>query len=144
MPKSVDERFDEKVEPEPMSGCHLWMAFINPDGYGTFRGGASRLAHRFSYERAHGPIPEGMVIDHVCRNRACVNPDHLRAVTRWQNVHENSDAAAHRNSLKTHCDNGHAFTPENTYWQGPERRWRACEKCRQRNRERYLERKRES
>ena len=80
MSRAVDVRFDEKVEPEPMSGCHLWVGATTPSGYGMFWWrGKRQPAHRFSYTRAHREIPEGLVVDHMCCNKACVNPDHLRA-----------------------------------------------------------------
>ncbi len=86
--RTPDERFDEKVEPEPMSGCHLWTATGVPKGYGMFRVTNPRrhvYAHRYAYERARGPIPDGHHIDHLCNNPRCVNPDHLEAVTAAEN-----------------------------------------------------------
>lgn len=80
------ERFWEKVQPEPMSGCWIWMAGINPYGYGVFSGDNSILAHRFAYAFCHGPISEGLHIDHKCRTRCCVNPDHLEAVLPDENL----------------------------------------------------------
>lgn len=77
------ERFWPKVR---ISGTHwLWTAYIRPDGYGGFRADDVHTAHRFSYQHFVGPIPEGLVIDHLCRVRNCVNPDHLEAVTQAEN-----------------------------------------------------------
>lgn len=76
-------------------GCWIWTAYTDPFGYGKFHariGGKSTqwLAHRFSFELANGPIPEGLVVDHVCHNKSCVNPAHLRAVTQKQNSEHRS------------------------------------------------------
>src|SRR6516164_7314046 len=78
--------FDDCFIPEPNSGCWLWFGVQTKDGYGRWGGGANRkLAHRISYERAKGPVPIGMQIDHLCRVRCCVNPDHLEVVTPLEN-----------------------------------------------------------
>ena len=90
--------------------CWLWTGFIADNGYGGFSIGYSRVsAHRASYELFVGPIPEGLVIDHLCRVRHCVNPDHLEAVTQSVNVSRGSNF----NRDKTHCPQGHEYTPEN-------------------------------
>jgi hypothetical protein len=78
------ERFWEKVERT--DGCWAWTAYAGPDGYGRFMfNGVPRLAHRVSYEWAFGSIPVAVEIDHMCHNRVCVNPDHLREATRSLN-----------------------------------------------------------
>ena len=113
--------------------CWQWNAFIDAYGYGRFSvGGRMRLAHRAAYEGLVGPIPAGLDIDHLCRNRACVNPDHLEPVTRSENLSRSPLMA--RGQDKTHCPLGHGYTPENTRitTQGA----RACRTCeRARNRE---------
>jgi hypothetical protein len=79
-----------------------------------------------AYELAIGPIPEGLTIDHLCRNRGCVNPAHLEAVTNRTNLLR-GDGIAALNARKTHCKRGHEFTPENTYvWREGTRACRAC------------------
>lgn len=85
MRKTELERFWEKVEKTET--CWNWTAALTGMGYSQFwYAGKVRPAHRYSYELAKGPIPEGMVIDHICHNPACVNPEHLRATTHKQNM----------------------------------------------------------
>jgi len=75
--------------------------------------GKTIQAHVFSYEHFVGPVPEGLQLDHLCRNKRCVNPDHLEPVTASVNVRRGTSPAA-ANAIKTHCKRGHEFTPENT------------------------------
>ena len=90
--------------------CKLWNKYLDKDGYGTFYFKQKvRKAHRVAYFMKNGSIPEGMVIDHTCKNRSCVNTKHLRVVTRTQNTMENSNSVGAVNKSKTHCKNGHVF-----------------------------------
>lgn len=100
------ERFWPKVDKGGPDGCWLWTASFNPYGYGQFYTG-SRLgkAHRFAYELVVGPIPDGLELDHLCRNRGCVNPAHLEPVTHVENQ---------RRMRKSHCFRGHAYDEANT------------------------------
>lgn len=96
-------------------GCWIWQGRIYDNGYGNF--GLNKkytTAHRFSYQHFKGKIPKGKVIDHLCRNKTCVNPEHLEAVSIKENVLRGSGIAA-KNAKKTHCKRGHEFTPQNTY-----------------------------
>jgi hypothetical protein len=109
-------RFMAKVRKAD-SGCWEWTAGKRGlRGYGSFRlDGRMQAAHRVSM-RLHGKeIPAGLVVDHICRNPACVNPGHLRAVDQRTNVHENSEAPGRLNALKTHCPQGHAYEGANLY-----------------------------
>lgn len=120
------DRFMEKVDKRP-NGCWVWVAAIKSGGYGGFGVGSKVVrAHRFAYEHFKGPVPDGLEIDHLCRNRACVNPDHLEAVDRRVNVLRGVSPAA-VNAVKTHCVHGHEFTPENTYIEGAGKR--KCRTC---------------
>jgi hypothetical protein len=93
-------------------GCWLWNGPKNSKGYIQFASASGTLAHRFAYEYFNGPIPHGMTIDHLCRNRGCVNPDHLEAVSNRDNVLRGIGQTA-INARKTHCKRGHAFTADN-------------------------------
>lgn len=110
------DRFWAKVDQS--GDCWLWTAATSAKGYGQFRAsrGASQVAaHRYAYMDLVGPIPDGLALDHLCRVRNCVNPAHLEPVTTAEN---NLRSLPYRppsiRSKKTHCVNGHEFTPENT------------------------------
>jgi hypothetical protein len=102
------ERFNSFCKRE--GECLLWQRPLDRDGYGSFYfRKKSRRAHRFAYYSRFGNIPVGLVIDHICRNRSCVEPSHLRAVTVRQNSIENSNSVSAKNAAKTHCKQGHPF-----------------------------------
>lgn len=106
-------RFVEKVTLTP--DCWFWRGATDRYGYGQLRiSGRLEKAHRFAYECLVGPIPDGLVIDHLCRTPGCVNPEHLEVVTNRENMLRSHLTLAVINAKKTHCRKGHEFTPENT------------------------------
>ena len=133
-----ERRFWAKVRKTP--DCWEWTA-AKTQGYGTFclnqtPQGRTGRAHRIAYELLVGPIPPDKQIDHLCRNRACVNPAHLELVTSRTNTLRGEGRTAH-NARKTHCPRGHAYTPENTLVsKGGERFCRECRRldCERRRR----------
>lgn len=105
---------DGPIHPTLGTACWLWTASIDLGGYGQFYyRGARGKAHRFAYESAVGPIPDGLQLDHLCRVRSCVNPAHLEAVTMLENIRRGEGGSNFR--LKTHCPKGHPYSGDNLY-----------------------------
>ena len=126
------ERFDAKAVKTP--SCWRWSGYHTGEGYARL---GSENAHRIAYELYVGPIPAGMQIDHLCRNKGCVNPAHLEPVTQQENISRSENMAA-RYARRSHCTNGHEYTPENTRL-GPTNN-RVCRTCeRDRSRRRWAE-----
>lgn len=121
------ERFLEKVDRDGLLGCWRWTGAVSRHGYGQAElAGVRHNAHRVAYLLLVGPIPAGYDIDHLCRNRVCVNPAHLEPVTRQVNVRR--AMPFRRDTRTTVCAAGHPRTPETTY-DRPDRRGRNCRVC---------------
>lgn len=132
----LPERFWSKVTPCPMSGCWLWIGATSVSGYGNIGMGSKcngtrrpHQSHRVAYEAMVGPIADGLHIDHLCRQRCCVNPAHLEPVTNAVNVARGEAGA--RQLAKTHCPHGHAYAGENLVMQrnAVGRAARVCRTC---------------
>lgn len=124
----------EKVAVGDGDGCWEWTACVSASGYSRFNiDGRSLYGHRFVYEVTRGAIPTGMVIDHLCRNTRCVNPDHLEVVTPRENVQRGRCM-----ERASHCTRGHEFSEENTRVWGGKRFCRTCDRSRGREQARLL------
>jgi hypothetical protein len=124
----LTERLRNRIEHGP-GDCWTWTGAKNPKGYGNIGvENRTRSVHRVAYETWVGPIPDGYDIDHICRNRSCINPAHLRPLTPFDNRERNQFTGV------THCVNGHPFDAENTHVSTRDGRTvRSCRTC---NRER--------
>ena len=129
MKQDWQDRFWVKVSVGAHDECWPWHAVLDRDGYGKFYLAGSRtvLAHRVAYERLLGPIPEGLVIDHLCRNRRCQNPLHMEPVTMAENKRR-GESFSIKNAKKTHCPQGHPYDGINTYIH-PSTGYRHCREC---------------
>lgn len=132
------ERFWPRVRKTET--CWLWTGASDESGYGFF-GAGNRVhrAHRWAYEDRFGPIPDGLVIDHLCRMPSCVNPDHLEAVTNQENLDRGWGRRV-QSGWVDHCINGHKYTPDNTYTT-PKGTF-ACRVCSAASRRKYEQKKR--
>lgn len=115
------------------NSCWIWIKSIGKTGYGRTKTGSRSNktrrtigAHQWSYMLFNGPLQKDLVVDHICRLRNCVNPEHLRLVTRRINAIENSTSPPAKNQKKSTCLYGHLFTKENTYLWKNKRSCRAC------------------
>jgi hypothetical protein len=128
---SLTELLDARTQKTPT--CWLWIGNLGVTGYGYMSyQNVTYRAHRLAYMSANGPIPEGLVLDHLCRTRNCVNPDHLEPVTQLVNVMRGESFGATM-ARRTHCVHGHEFNPKNTRVDRIGRRHcRPCEAARMR------------
>lgn len=127
-----DSKFWSCVEMIPFHSCWEWMGSIDGKGYGRFHIGNHKYAkaHRYALSLTQDLHPQ-LVVDHICRNRSCVNPNHLRQVTKTVNSLENSIGTGAINKKKTHCKYGHIFDAQNTGYNLYGNRWcKACNKNR--------------
>lgn len=128
------ERIRRNVEIDPETGCWNWQLALSRDGYGILHVADRTVqAHRLSYLSIVGPVPRGLVLDHLCRNRRCANPDHLEPVTLLENARRGLYAQ------QTHCRSGHEFTAENTYYKSNGQR--QCRPCNRESAARYRTRR---
>lgn len=108
-PQPLDDRLMRHARFDFDTGCIEWTACVDPDGYGRIKvDGQTRMAHRVAYEMFVGPIPEGLHLDHLCRNRKCINPHHLDPVSSLVNTRR---GAGH--GSETHCPQGHEYSGAN-------------------------------
>lgn len=128
----ISDRFMQYV-PSGVAGCWEWEGGRTGAGYGAFwLDGKTCCAHRVSYEIHKGPIPEGMFLDHLCRNPPCVNPDHLEPVTPAENMRRGPGS-------KPECIHGHPLSGENLYVARTGQR--VCRTCQTKWQREYRERK---
>lgn len=119
----LPSRFWEKVDLDERSGCWLWRASVDRGGYGQFYwGNRLRGSHVVSYEVLVSEVPEGLLLDHLCRTRRCVNPGHLEPVTHAENIRRGESF----NGNKTHCPQQHPYSGANLRLKNGKRECRLC------------------
>lgn len=129
---AIKERLVSRITEN--NECWEWVSPITKNGYGVLSvENKVQLAHRVSYEAYKGTIPKGLQIDHLCRNRCCINPEHLEAVTAKENTKRGDSGKARGAQMraKTHCPKGHEYNEQNTsvYVQRGKYKTRRCKKC---------------
>jgi hypothetical protein len=129
-PEQISRFWSKVVVPDQQSLCWNWASTLTSTGYGRASIGTGKReyrAHRIAYELLVGPIPDGHHIDHLCRNRRCVNPAHMQPVAPRVNVLRGVGITA-QNAAKTHCKRGHEFTVANTCVSNGQRICRTCKR----------------
>lgn len=122
---TLPAHIEQRIEYEPMSGCWLWTGALCSSGHAQITYRKRRwMLHRFTYTQLVGSIPDGLVLDHLCCNRACCNPHHVEPVTAAENIRRGDVGWNHRD--KTHCPQGHPYDEENTYRYKNKRMCRTC------------------
>jgi len=126
----VERKFWNRVSfGQGPGACWAWTGARSDSGYGNFyANGRVQSSHRFSYEFLVGPIPDGLCIDHLCRNPNCVNPTHMEPVTTGENILRGVGASA-TNARKTHCKHGHRLSDDNVGEHHSGTGWRECLTC---------------
>ena len=127
--RNTIETFFQQTEPIGESGCLVWHGKLTKKGYGVFcYSGKTYAAHRLAWEIEHGPIPNELVMDHLCRVRCCVNVHHLELVTNKENLRRGYSFSA-LNARKTHCQRGHLLSEENNVFRKNRPSERTCKAC---------------
>lgn len=131
VPERVVRRIAERAVVDPETGCWVWPGARRAGGYGHIGWQSKNVrsyqsTHRAMYEACVGPVPGGLDLDHLCRNRACCNPEHLEPVTRRENLLRGVTITAER-AARTHCPQGHPYDEGNTY--RDRRNRRSCREC---------------
>ena len=113
--ETLRDCIDRKISPEPNSGCWLWTGAVGSHGYGQVGKTPefnTTVVHKILYEEKFGPVPDGLELDHLCRVRCCVNPDHLEPVTRRENIMRGIAPSALQ-AKQSECKNGHPLSGDN-------------------------------
>ncbi len=122
-PPNPENIWKHIVVPKDPNACWEWTGFRHDDGYGIMGfNNQNYMAHRFVYEYLVGEIPDGLTINHDCRNRACMNPKHLSPMTFEENISLGDFSTNNHNKKKTHCPKGHNYSKENLYFRPDGRR----------------------
>lgn len=127
----LPQRLQDKIMPEPNSGCWLWEGGVAGKGYGVTRhNGRQRYVHAVVYELLVGQVPDGLECDHLCRNTYCVNPHHIEPVTHKENLRRSTAIAAAKawTDSITRCPKGHEYDEKNTYRREGKKHCRQCAK----------------